>query len=78
VIYESGLLSAEDVSVDALAAGEGTDGNQFEYNWDTLQWQFNLKTKNYTAAGTYRLSLTSGDVTEYGVTPACQASFVIQ
>ena len=53
-----------DVSDEALAAGEGTDGNQFEYNEEGF-WQFNLKTKNFSSAGTYTILVVSGDESEY-------------
>jgi len=79
VIYANpGTNADEDVTDDALSAGEGTDGNQFEFNTDTNQWQFNLMTKNYTAPGTYRVSLNTGDSGEYEVDGACEAFFVIQ
>ena len=60
---------------EALAAGQGTDGNQFEFN-DPV-WQFNLKTKNYTGSGTYTVSIISGDSSEYTIDPAIEAQFVI-
>ena len=41
---------AIDVTGDALSAGEGTEGNQFVFT-DDNKWQYNLKIKNYTAAG---------------------------
>ena len=59
----------------ALSAGAGTEGNQFEF-LDSKR-QFNLKTKNYTAAGTYTITMVSGDDTEYLVDPTCTGSFVI-
>ena len=63
-----------DVTGDALASGLGTEGNQFELNID--KWQFNLKTKNYSAAGTYTMTMISGD--SYVINPSCQASFIIE
>lgn len=78
VSYTPGAADAIDVSGDTLSVGEGTEGNQFEYNFDTNQWQFNLLTKNYAAPGTYSMNLRSGDSNEYLVDDSCQASFVIQ
>ena len=79
VLYSSDTSSeAIDVSDDAFASGQGSEGNLFSYDADTEQWQFNLKTKNYSAAGTYSLSLTSGDGLEYGVGSTCGGSFVIK
>ena len=60
---------------DALPAGQGTVGNQLVFT-DDLKWQYNLKAKNYTAIGTYTISIVSGDDTEYGIDPACVTSFV--
>lgn len=66
---------AVDVSGDALSAGQGSDGNAFEFSDD--QWRFNLKTKNYSAKGTYTVSMISGDSAEYIVDPSCTVQFVI-
>ena len=59
----SGDGDAIDVTNEAFPAGQGTDGNQFVFS-DGL-WRFNLKTKNYSAAGTYTTTMVSGDETEY-------------
>jgi hypothetical protein len=76
VIFDSGTAPAEDVSNDALSAGQGTEGNQFEFSDGT--WQFNLKTKNYVAPGTYTVTMVSGDENEYVIDPTCTAGFVIE
>jgi hypothetical protein len=78
VLYDSGI--GEDpinVTDDALPAGQGTEGNQFVFT-DDLKWQFNLKTKNYSAAGTYNIFMVSGDASEYMIDPMCEATFVIE
>ena len=49
-----------DVTDDALPAGQGTEGNQFEFSGG--KWQFNLKTQNYTSQGTYTTYPLSLDV----------------
>jgi len=77
VLFQAGDDDPVDVSGDALPAGQGTDGNQFEYTSDG-KWQFNLKTKNYSAAGSYIVYLASGDNAEYVVESTCQAVFVIE
>jgi len=64
-----------DVTGDALPAGFGTEGNEFEYNLADQVWQYNLKTKDYTAAGTYTITIVSGDASEYIIDPACEATF---
>jgi len=76
VLFDSGLGGDPvDVTGEALPAGQGTEGNQFEFGVD--KWQFNLKTKNYTAAGTYTITMISGDSTEYTI-ETCTAQFVIK
>jgi hypothetical protein len=64
----------EDVTDLALPAGLGNEGNQFVFT-DELKWQYNLKTKDYTASGTYTISIVSGDDAEYVIDPACETSF---
>ncbi len=75
VLYSSAGSAAIDVTDDALPAGQGTEGNQFDYTGG--KWRFNLKTKNYNAAGPYTIKLISGDKLEYSVA-ACDAYFVRQ
>jgi hypothetical protein len=78
VLYNSGTGGDPvDVTDVALHAGEGTDGNQFVFT-DDLKWQFNLKTKNYAAQGTYTISMVTGDGSEYRIDPMCEAKFVIK
>ena len=70
----TGTTEVIDVSEDALPAGQGTDGNQFVFSEGL--WRFNLKTKNYSAAGTYTITMVSGDDSEYSVR-GCQTQFVV-
>ena len=49
-------------------ASRPRDSRQSVYSMASW-WHFNLKTKNYTAAGTYTVSMVSGDTTEYVVGP---------
>ena len=65
-----------DVTDDALTAGLGTDGNQFVFT-DDGKWQFNLKTKDYTALGAYTVRMRSGDPAEYKIDPEPSFIFVI-
>lgn len=76
VIYQSGTSPATDMTSEALAAGQGTVGNQFVFH--DGKWQFNLETKNYTAKGTYTVRIESGDATAYGISPTCIMIFVIE
>jgi hypothetical protein len=64
-----------DVSDEALPAGLGTLGNQFVFTEDQ-KWQYNLKTNNLTAPGTYLISIVPGN--SYVINPNCGASFVIE
>ncbi len=75
VEFSSSGSSAVDVTSDALPAGQGTDGNQFEFV--DGRWRYNLKTKNYSGAGTYTVKLVSGDESEYSIDPSCEGEFVI-
>jgi hypothetical protein len=77
VLYTAVGEDANDVTEFALPAGMGTEGNEFVYNGDG-EWQFNLKTSNYTAAGSYEITILSGDDSEYVIEPACSAIFVIE
>ncbi len=76
IMYDSGTAPAEDVTDDALSAGQGDDGNQFVYTGS--KWQFNLKVKNYSSSGMYTITMVSGDDTEYVIDPTCEAQFVIE
>jgi hypothetical protein len=62
-----------DVTDEAIAVGLGSEGNQFEYTGE--KWQYNLKTSNYSAPGTYSISVVPGD--NYVINPECETSFVI-
>ncbi len=79
VIYNSGIPEEDpvDVTEDTLSAGWGTEGNVFEYEISSGLWRFNLKTKNYRAAGTYTISIVSGDESEYIIDNSITATFVI-
>jgi len=55
-------------------AGRGNEGNQFIF--DGAYWAFNLGTRGL-ASGTYQLSVTSGDASQYVVNPSCEVTVVI-
>jgi hypothetical protein len=76
VMFDSGGGSAIDVTESALSAGLGTEGNQFVFSNGV--WQFNLQTKNYTAKGTYTVTMDSGNGGVYIVNPTCTGQFVIE
>jgi hypothetical protein len=77
VLYDSGVIVADDVTADVLPAGVVTRGNQFIFTNDG-KWGFNLGTWYYTAPGTYTISVASGDATEYVINPTCTATFVVE
>ena len=76
IIYVPTIGDAVDVTSDSLPAGQGTAGNQFTFH--DGKWQFNLKTMNYTAPGTYKTSMVSGDGSQYTISQTCETSFVIK
>ena len=76
ITFQTGGEDAEDVTDEALFAGQGTDGNQFVFTGSNLQ--FNLQTKNYSSPGTYTITMVSGDVDEYVIDTTCVAEFVIE
>jgi hypothetical protein len=76
--YEYGTADEDLVEIEALPAGQGDEGNQFVFT-DDEKWQFNLKTGNYTAPGTYTVFMESGDDAEYVFeSPTCMAEFVVK
>ena len=77
VWYEYGTDDADDVTDEALPVGHGDEGNQFVFTADS-KWQINIKTTNYTAAGTYTVFMESGDGSAYVIEPTCSAEFVIK
>ena len=78
VEYFSGEnAEGEDVTADALSAGNATDGNEFFLN-DDGKWQLNWLTKRYSAKGLYVTKMVSGDKNEYLISPTCQSSFVVR
>lgn len=77
VIFSSAFgASPIDVTENALAAGKSSEGNIFSYDSSGGRWKYNIKTSNYTAAGTYTVKIASGDSEEYSV-QSCETSFVI-
>jgi len=75
VSFDPTIGPTEDVTDEALTPGKRDDGNQFILAGD--KWTFNLWTKNYTADGTYTVTMQSGDTDEYVIDPICKGVFVI-
>jgi hypothetical protein len=78
VWFEYGTADADDVTEQSLAAGLGTDGNQFIFEYEDYKWHYNLKTKNYSAGGKYTIIIDTGNGDEYIIDPTCMAEFVIE
>jgi len=57
------------------SVGKGDDGNQFTFNG--TKWGFNLKTTNFTGPGKYTVTVVSGDLSSYIVSPTCEGTFYI-
>lgn len=77
VWWEAGTPETEDTTYEALAAGLGTEGNQFVFTGEG-KWRYNLGTQSYTASGTYTVFMRSGDETEYRLEPVCVTEFLIR
>lgn len=67
----------ENVTGNAVPVGAGTDAGQFVFTTDG-NWQYNLSTGNYSQAGTYIVSIRSGDHNEYVINPSCLGTFVTE
>lgn len=67
--------SVINVTDEALPVGLGTEGNQFVFTSEG-KWQFNLKTTNFNAPGTYTITMVAGDT--YVINPTCTATIRIQ
>jgi hypothetical protein len=61
-----------------VGAQKARSGDSFRFNPDTATWMLNLSTTDYTAPGTYRVMLRSGDRDSYFVSPPCVGTFVRQ
>ncbi len=64
-----------DISRSVLPGLFGTSGNQFRFRRGL--WRFNLRMWNFTAPGTYTITMASGDESEY-VVDSCVAQFVVE
>lgn len=78
VSYSSGASNAIDESALLNPLGQSSSGNQFSFDPTTQIWWFNLATTNFSAQGTYTVTLQSGDTSKYQVSPQCSGTFVRQ
>jgi hypothetical protein len=77
VIFTPLVGPAEDVTDDALPAGKGSVGNQLAFDSAGGKWAYNLMTKNYSALGTYTITIITGNACEYSIV-TCIAVFIIE
>ena len=77
VSYNAGNSNSTDETSSLDPIGQSSTGNQFNFDPTSETWWFNLGTSQYTAPGTYTVSLQSGD-TQYLVSPQCSGKFVRQ
>jgi hypothetical protein len=76
VTYQSGISATpEDVSDEAMSVGRGGDTNEFVFLLG--KWRYYLRVRNYSAPGTYTMTMISGDEADYRVDPTCEAQFVV-
>lgn len=66
---------AVDVTSELVSVGHATEGNQFVYATDSGRWVFNLASTPFQAAGTYTVTVASGD-SAYTVSPTCSGQFI--
>ena len=77
VLVDDGMEGpSADVVENALWSGEGSAGSTFEPSGNS--WQFNLKTKNFSAPVRYTATMKSGDTNEYVIDPKCEGVFLIE
>lgn len=65
----------EDLTDQLAPIGSANTGNLFRFDPDTQTWVYNLGTKQYKSAGTYAVSMRSGDEASYIVDPTCSGQF---
>ena len=76
--YRQGRKGVDEDRVDDLKNIEHTGEAGAFVSFLYERWQFNLKTRSYTASGTYLVYLDTGDPLEYEVFPVCEAAFVVE
>ncbi len=75
-VYGNG--TTDDAALESV--GASNDGNQFSYNAAEGQWEYRLGTKQFNSAGTYQVTVASGDTSEYTISNGvlCSQSFIRQ
>ncbi|MEK0274926.1 CARDB domain-containing protein [Vibrio vulnificus] len=75
-VYGNGIT--DDAALESV--GASNEGNQFSYNAAEGQWEYRLGTKQFSSAGTYQVTVASGDTGEYTISNGalCSQSFIRQ
>jgi hypothetical protein len=74
----TGETDVHDVTDGASSVEQSTGEKRFVFT-SGGKWQFSLVTRNFTRPGTYSVSLTPGDGSEYRIQePTCRGKFVIE
>jgi hypothetical protein len=74
VIFNPSSPNEDPYEVEYELVGHGTDGNEFFFDSDG-KWHFNLKLLQYSAGGTYSVTMVSANECEYVITSICEATF---
>ncbi len=69
-VYGNG--TTDDAALESV--GSSNDGNQFTYNELEQRWEYRLGTKQFSGAGTYLVTVASGDNSEYTVDSGAQCA----
>lgn len=73
-----GDANTNDAALESV--GSSNSGNQFTFNSAEQLWEYRLGTKQFQSAGTYQVTVASGDGTEYTINAGnqCAQSFTRQ
>lgn len=63
VVFGNG--DTDDAALESV--GKSNEGNAFAYNNDNQRWEYRLGTKQFSEAGTYLVTVKSGDAAEYTI-----------
>ena len=76
--YSSATVPATDETSLLDPVGQSSTGNQFNFDSTAGDWWFNLSSTPIASSGTYTVTMQSGDVTKYTLTPQCSGVFTRQ
>lgn len=76
-VTRSASVSNEDLETLVDSPGRATSGNEFVWNETTQQWEYNLSSAPFSAAGTYTVTALPGDMSHV-IVSNCTGVFVRQ